>query len=100
MAHAFEGHLYVLQFGEMPSREDFESAFRRVVPSGQYSVRGPAANESELDFGGEFDAKDLHDFVTQLAECWEEEKDWDELGFDQCGELARLILATLGFTWI
>lgn len=86
-----------MTYGVLPSWREFEKAFKKEVPEGQYpmTLRGEdskAARGTVLG-DGTFDAKELYKGVKQLTAKYER-------GDDDAGSLASAILDTLGFEWV
>ena len=84
-----------MTFGTMPSKEAFEAAFDREVPSGRYQMdlRGSdarAAEQAGVEWYDGMSSDDLYAIVKQLADD----------GGDETGSLASSIMGTLGFEWI
>lgn len=88
-----------MTYGTMPSKRQFDRAFRKEVPDGFYKMhlKGAdfrAADGTTFDHEGVeyYDSEDLYDGVTELVAKWND-------GSEQAGDLASSILLTLGFEW-
>lgn len=77
-----------LTYGQMPSWEVFEKAFREEVPSGWYRFgNDERQGNSSLTVG---------QLWTELADAI---FDWED-GNDHAGDWASCVLSTLGIEWI
>lgn len=77
--------------GEMPTRDEFQTAFEDEVPGGNYRIRNDR-------FLGDLDLteSELWDLVSKLNETASE----DSPDCDAALDRSAAILSTLGFEWI
>ncbi len=104
-----EARMVSMSYGQLPSREQFDTHYRAAVGTGNYEMElvGEDARVASDHWGspdglvGAFHNKagyslspdELWQFLESLIEAWSE-------GDDAAGDLASGILSTLNFEWI
>lgn len=93
----YQKNARVMTFGVMPTFDEFEEAFDREVPEGEFGIKlgrsDAEAAEGTSIGSGEYTAPELYQGVVELLEKWED-------GNEEAGSIASSIMSSLDYEWV